>query len=364
MAPAVLALLVLITACAPAPVAPTEPVGTSGSPLTSAPGPSAALPTAASTVTPPTGATPGVPPIANPGVTVVASSFPVLTTLRTKLAVVDETVALAARGGVEIYLRNIDMYRRGESPVLPITGRFLAAVSTALKESATPGVKREFQLQSLVVDRHVQKPWGAHAYVDVTVTILDRDIAGSAPDQWETGKLRLVGERRFIVVDGWDEANGRWFNGFGPLPLDRVRSEIVDPIGFYLRWESWAPAAPIEQWRTSPDEATPFTIARAQRFAAIDRTKTIAQTFEGVTATIEQFETIEGIWSGLATVRVVATRVTTDATGVVRRDAFARRVRVFLFGAWAPEVVDEEITPGVWLSGGDLALDKIDVDRA
>jgi hypothetical protein len=262
-----------------------------------------------------------------------------------------------------IYLQNIDLYRRGASPVLPITGPFLDAVSAALKESATPGVKREFVLESLVVDHHVQKPWGTHAYVDVTVTLADRAIDGSAPDQRETGKLRLTGDR-LRVSDGWDEAHARWFNGFGALPLDRVRSEIVDPIGFYLAWESWAPGYALEQWRASDEEATPFTRARAQRLAAIDRTRTTSQTFEGVAATIERFETIEGLWTGLATVRVNGTRVTADAAGKIQRTAYEKRVRVFLFGQWMPEVVDEEVSPGVWLSGGDLALARIDVDRA
>jgi hypothetical protein len=247
--------------------------------------------------------------------------------------------------------------------VLPISGPFLSAVSAALTASATPGVTRQFALSSLRVDRHLQKPWGTHAYVDVTVTIVDRAVTGTAPDQWETGKLRLSGDR-LRVTDGWDEENGRWFNGFGSLPLDRVRSEIVAPIGFYLRWESWAPGYAEDQWRTSGDESTPFTRARAERYAAIDRTRTMAQAFDGVTATIERFETIEGVWSGLATVRLSGTRVTKDAAGAVQRTPYEKRVRVFLFGGWMPEVVDEETLPGVWLSGGELALEKIDVDRA
>jgi len=296
-------------------------------------------------------------------VSVGAGAFPILTTLRTKLGVVDDAVVAAARAGVLIYLQNIDLYRRGASPVLPITGPFLDAVSAALKESATPGLKREFVLESLVVDHHVQKPWGTHAYVDVTVTLADRAVGGAAPDQRETGKLRLTGDR-LRVSDGWDEVHARWFNGFGPLPLDRVRSEIVDPIGFYLAWESWAPGYALEQWRASDEEATPFTRARAQRLATIDRTRMTSQTFEGVTGTIERFETIEGLWTGLATVRVNGTRMTADAAGKVQRTPYEKRVRVFLFSQWTPEVVDEEVSPGVWLSGGDLALERIDIDRA
>lgn len=361
-----LGLLVVVTACtsatsgqtSPSPRITDVPAATASPSDTPAPTIVAPSPTAPAPPAPTE-----LPRLVNVDVTVAPGVFPILTTLRAGLGAIDERVINAARAGVEVYLQNIDMYRRGESSVLPITGPFLAAVSSALKESATPGVKREFKIQSLVVDRHVQKPWGPHAYVEVTVSLVDRAIDGSAPDQFETGKLRLTGDR-LRVSDGWDEENGRWFNGFAPLPLDRVRTEIVDPTAFFLRLDSWAPGYAVEQWRTSGDEVTPFTKARATRYAAIDRTRTVAQSFSGVTATIEQFETIQDIWSGLATVRLNGTRVTSDAAGVVRRTPFERRVRVFLFGLWVPEVVDEEVLPGVWLSGGELALEKVDIDRA
>ena len=43
--------------------------------------------------------------------------------------------------------------------------------------------------------------------------------------------------------------------------------------------------------------------------------------------------------------------------------AFERRVVVF-FGNWIPQVVDEQLTPGVWLSGGNLALGEHDHNAA
>lgn len=56
--------------------------------------------------------------------------------------------------------------------------------------------------------------------------------------------------------------------------------------------------------------------------------------------------------------------MTTTAEGTIERARFERRVKVFLFDGWMPEVVDEEVAPGVWLSGGELALEKVDIDRA
>ena len=70
------------------------------------------------------------------------------------------------------------------------------------------------------------------------------------------------------------------------------------------------------------------------------------------------------VWSGLATVRLNGTLMSVNAAGRTDRRAFERRAQVFLFGSWAPEVVDEQGSDGAWVSGGQLALEKIDIDRA
>ena len=350
----VLVLLLLASACAPA---TSTPSATPTSTATSVPAISTATPTTA-----PPSVPVQLPEVAAPDVVVKAGTFPILTSLRLKLAVVDDAVVQAARAGVEQYLSAIDFYRNGQTPALPISGPFLKAVAAALKDSATPGVTRAFALESLRVDHHVQKPWGTHAYVDVTVTIVDRAVGGNAPDQRETGMLRLTGDR-LRVTDGWDQENGRWFNGFGSLPLDQIRKEIVFPIAEYLRGESWTKTTIPSAW-TFGGDVSAFARARAQRVAAIDRAQTVSRVFEGTTATVERFDTIDGIWSGLATVRLDGTLVTTNAAGRTDRVPFERHVKVFLFGQWVPEVVDEQAPSGAWVSGDELALDKIDVDRA
>jgi hypothetical protein len=348
------AVLFLVTACAPStPTTAPVPDAAAMTPV--------ATPTASAT-TGPTAAPIQLPEVTAPAVIVKAGTFPILTSLHLKLAVIDDAVVQGARAGVEQYLRAIDLYRGRQTPALPISGRFLEAVAAALTGSATPGVTRQFALESLRVDRHVQKPWGTHAYVDVTVTIVDRVVGGTGEDQRETGMLRLSGDR-LRVTDGWDFDNGRWFNGFGPLPLEQIRTELGDPIKTYLRVESWTPTSAPGQWAFGGD-ASAFARARAQRVAAIDRAQVVSRVFESTNATIERFDTIDGIWSGLATVRLDGTLVTTNAAGRTDRSPFERHVKVFLFGSWVPEVVDEQAPSGVWVSGDELALDKIDVDRA
>ena len=364
MAPRLLALVVLIAACAPAistasspPKFTDSPAATMSPVATESP---VAVPSPIPTETPaPSGLTPAdYPPEIHASVS--TASFPITTGIRLKDAAVDEAVVNAARWGVERYLNSIDQYRNGQSPVLPITGHFLSAVSMALKESATPGVTRKFEIESLRVDRQLQKPWGTRAYVDVTVTLVDRAVDGNAPDQHETGKLRLTGDKLF-VTDGWDYTHGRWFNGFGPLPVDQVRTGVAEAVSHYLGAESWLPRTPAVSWAA---EGSPFQRARAKRMLTIDRTQVTSQTFDGVRATIEGFETIDGIWSGIATVRVEATAVTTSAGGNTSLTKLDRHVRVFVLGNWIPEVVDEQLSLRDWASGGDLALGEIDVNRA
>ncbi|MDQ2951278.1 MAG: hypothetical protein M3R54_03335 [Chloroflexota bacterium] len=348
-------LLLVATGCAPVTSDQSSPSPRASETATPTAQTEAPLPTPAATAAP-------MAEMPQPEVSVAAGSFGIQTTLRLKMAVVDDAVVQAARQGVQSYLQGIDMYRAGTSPVLPITGPFRDAVATALTASATPGVTRQFVLLSLRVDRHLQKPWGTHAYADVTVTIADRAIDGKSPDQIETGQLRLTGDR-MRVTDAWDADHGRWFNGFGPLPLDQIRTEMGNPIAEYLRAESWAPLRAPRQWASGGSDGA-FVQARAKRVATIDRTQTVSRIFENTIATIERFETIEGVWSGLATVRLNGTLATVNAAGGTTRTSFERRVQVFLFGSWAPEVVDEQGSDGAWVSGGLLALEKVDIDRA
>jgi hypothetical protein len=223
-------------------------------------------------------------------------------------------------------------------------------------------VKRTFVLESLRIEAVYKKPWGTQALADVRVTIVDRAVDGSAPDQRETGLLRLSGGNKLQVVDGWDAIAGRWFNGRVPDDTAGLRASVAEAIGLYLRKESWTAGGPVETYADGFG-MTPFKTARNADLAAFDRARTASRTFEDVTGTIERHDTFAELPGGITTARLSATVVTTDAAGRTQRESVTRRVKVF-FGNWMPEVVDEEVSPGIWRSGGDLALVEIDINLA
>jgi len=291
----------------------------------------------------------------SPSVAVAATAFPIVPSLALHAAPIDKDAEGAVQRGLEWYLDSLDRFRESgatDRSRLSLGGRFGDAVFAGMTASATPGAKRKFAIGSFKIDRLLVKPWGTRAVVEVTATILDKAVDGSAPDQSETGRLRMIGDKP-TVVDGWDGANGRWFNGPQVSAQSDVRAGVAFWLADLLRGESWIPGSPRET-SFGPGGETPYARAKNQYLSTLDRTLS-SRTFEDVTATVERYETFSQIVDGLATVRLTGTVVTSDANGRNERQPFERRV-VILYGQNHPEVVDEEITPGAWLSGGELAL--------
>jgi hypothetical protein len=349
----------LATACAPndrsgASAMPSAPPSTE---RTSSAEPAVATPASPTS-------TPVVPPeparVTEIPVALSSAPFPLEATLALRTTPVNDEVTQSVRWSIERYLEMLDHFRATGATnreALSVYGRFGDAVFNGIK--ASQDVERKFVIGSLRIDRYLVKPWGTRAMAEATVTILDKAVNGSLPDQTETGRLRLVGDKLF-VSDAWDHASGGWFNGPKVMTAGEVRDAVTSTIANHLFIESWVPgAAPA----TFGDESTPFWRARHAYIAAIDRTETPWRTFEDVKASIERFETFSDIRDGLATVRVSGTILTKDASGKTSRTAFERTSRI-LFGNWIPEVVDEQVEPGVWLSGGDLALALRDINAA
>jgi hypothetical protein len=144
------------------------------------------------------------------------------------------------------------------------------------------------------------------------------------------------------------------------MTAPEVRDAVTATTANHLALESWVPGSAVV---TFGDESTPYWRARHAYVASLDRTATPWRTFEDVKATIERYETFSDIRDGLATVRVSGTIVSKNAEGAARRTPLERTLRI-LFGNWIPEVVDEQVASGTWLSGGDLALAARDVNTA
>ena len=354
----VLATLAL-TSCAPrdqARAAPTQVASPSSEPTSSAqpsvevslaPAPTPAVPSETARV-------PQIP------VAVSSAPFPLEVTLALRSAPVDEEASRWVRGGVERYLEMLDHFRATGATnreALSVYGRFGDAVFNGIK--ASQDVERKFVVGSLRVERYLVKPWGTRAVAEATVTILDKAVNGSLPDQTETGRLRLTGDRLF-VSDAWDYATGQWFNGTSAMTAAEVREGVGWTTANHFAFENWVPASAVA---TFGDESTPYWRARHAYIASFDRTAIPSRTFEDVHATVQRYETFADIRDGLATVRVTGTIVTKDAVGKTLRTPLERTLRIF-FGNWIPTVVDEQVTPGVWLSGGDLALAERDVNAA
>jgi hypothetical protein len=351
-----LVLALVIAACAvPSPEAANAPTAIPSPEVaaTPSPAPSASPEPTASPL--PDASSGQVAHLEGPNIAVATTAFPVVVSFALHAAPIDADAEGRVRLGLEWYLDSLERFRESgatDRSQLSLGGRFGDAVFAGMRESATPGLKRKFAIGSFKIDRLLVKPWGTRAVVEVTATILDKAVDGSAPDQSETGKLRMIGDKP-TVVDGWDSANGRWFNGPQVTSQSDARGNVAFWLADLLRSESWIPGSAFETFVGSSGE-TPYARARIQYVRTLDRTLR-SRTFEDVTATVERYETFTEIHDGLATVRLAGTVVTSDANGRNQRQPFERRV-VILHGQNHPEVVDEEITPGAWLSGGDLAL--------
>src|SRR5438128_596124 len=312
----VVALALVMVACAaPPPEAANAPTTTPSVDV-------AATPTPAPSATP----EPSPSPVAEvapaldarlegPNIAVATTAFPVVASFALHAAPIDADAEGRVRLGLEWYLDSLDRFRESgatDRSQLSLGGKFGDAVFSGMKGSGTPGVKRKFAIGSFKIDRLLVKPWGTRAVVEVTATILDKAVDGSAPDQSETGRLRMIGDKP-TVVDGWDGANGRWFNGPQLASQSDARGNVAFWLADLLRSESWIPGSPRET-SFGPGGETPYARARNQYLSTLDRTLS-SRTFEDVTATVERYQTFSEIVDGLATVRLAGTVVTSDANG-------------------------------------------------
>lgn len=306
---------------------------------------------------------PRAPRLETPAVTVVRNEFPVTSPSGTLVpGRAGELTDANVRMGLTHYLAGLDNYRlTGNAVTVYLTGAFRDAVISSLDATKRPDVGRKFELTSYRIERVWVKPWGTQALVDVMATITDTVVAGNASPEVETGLLRLAGDRHLQVIDGWTGSG--WFNGYPALSRSQLLTELDHTFGWYLGQETWLPGTPVQTFY-GPGGETPYSRARNAMLQGLDRQAIAARTLEGVTATVERFETLTDIGDGIATVRLQGTVLTKDAAGIETRTPFTRVIRAFrksfATGPGDFSVVDELGSDGRWLAGGDIALKTID----
>src|SRR3989442_7969861 len=241
--------------------------------------------------------------VESPRVQFSGTPFPLVAS-SLRVAPIDDEAGAVARTGLLNYLESLDRFRETgatDRTQLYLEGPFGDAVFAGLRAAATPA-KREFALGSFKVDRLLVKPWGGAAVVQGTATILDKAEGGIEPDQSETGRLRMVGDKPF-VVDGWDSANRRWFNGPQAMRPDALQTDLTQPLVNLLHSETWIPGFALEtSFRAGAETAYPR--ARHEYLNKLDRVTTPSRTFADVIATIERYATFDGIRDGVATIRL------------------------------------------------------------
>src|SRR5213592_4803745 len=99
----------------------------------------------------------------SPTVVLSPTAFPLVASLGLRAAPIDAEAEAVVHLGLERYLESLDRFRESgamDRSQLWLSGRFGDAVFAGLSGSATPGVKRKFEIGAFKIDRLLVKPWG------------------------------------------------------------------------------------------------------------------------------------------------------------------------------------------------------------
>jgi hypothetical protein len=268
-----------------------------------------------------------------------------------------------------------------DSYVVP--GPYSEVVRRSLGPLVGPGAptpQRTLSLTQLTLEHVYAKPWGRVAFVDTYLAYDDRTAAkdGTSTSEPRVARVRLVNQGGFFmrVFDGYDTVLGRWINGDFPR-YSALALESEAPYGVagalqresYVKGEGQPHSAQASSSTVTFD--TPFAKVWDTAIKALDdqykRGDFVERRFDNATATITAFEPATFIGDGVVTVRLDAQRVTVDGAGKVSTTPVTRTLRFYritrdgVAAGW--QLVDEQGATGAWLSGGDLALAQIDVNR-
>jgi hypothetical protein len=390
-----LAVVVLGACIEPAatPSGTSSPTATSAPTQTAAPTPApTAEPTATTLVRTPEPIPTGSPQAPAPAIRVISQAFSVATAapLVEVVGPYRTTTETDLRRWVPTFLEGLDQYRtdstkggnRALFDSLYAPGPYAELIRQSLARwqgpPANPGDQHKFELGQLTIQHMYAKPWGRVAYIDATLTYVDRITAADG----KTSSVQIAQQARFVnqghgmykVIDGYDPTLGRWVDGEQPRwSALALEAEAPNQMWWFFQRESYVPG---EQYPHATPQGGRFLITAFDNFwndslgkldASYAKKEFVNRRFEDLTARISLFEPATFLGDGIVTVVVNGRLVTAAATGPERSSPITRTLRFYritrdgLNANW--QVVDEQGTNGASLSGGYLELAEIDQDR-
>jgi hypothetical protein len=390
-----LALAIVVLGACTAPAA--TPEGTASATASSAPSPTATPttaptfePTATTLVRTPEPIPTGAPQAAAPAFRVITQAFTVLAAapLIEVVGSYRSSAEADLRRWVPILLDGLDKVRVSPSELssrafldtLYAPGPYAELIRQSLSSMspASQGEQHKLELGQLTIQHMYAKPWGRVAYIDATLSYVDRITAADG----KTRSIQLTQQARFVnqghgfykVIDGYDPTLGRWIDGEQPRwSALALEAEAPNQMWWFFQRESYVPG---EQYPHAAPQGGRFLVTAFDNAwndslgkldASYAKKEFTTRRFDDLTVRISRFEPATFLGDGIVTA-VVNGRIVTAASGgperstsVTRTLRFYRITRDGLNANW--QVVDEQGTNGAWLSGGNLELAEIDQDR-
>jgi hypothetical protein len=373
----ILALAVLLSACAPAAVAPPA-IAPTAEPTASPTASPIAEPVATPTPVPSEPVGPTGPQIVAPKVALVeqAFAFGALPQPASAPAIEVENVRASLQGWTPWFAQVLTGYQglyaadaqkqlelKAGFETLIAPGPFAEVVKIWVLRDAREG--RTFTTSDATVLKVYAKPWGRAAYADIAFKLIE---TGGAQDSTRDLRVRITVGRGLRVIDAWDATTGRWLLGEAPqYSALGLESEAPSAVANYLYSESYA-AGWNEQFASRPGLST-FLQARIDAINELNNAfkshRMVDRHFEGTTVKLLRFDPATYLGDGVLTVLVSGKLVQTDGSGTTRTFPFSQQMkflRSLRGGNPNLNAVDQQSPNGIWDSGGDLALYAVDIE--
>ena len=243
--------------------------------------------------------------------------------------------------------------------------------------TAKPAQGRFFFSDEFTVDTAWALPWnvptgygGSTAIQFVDVTLKFRDHAETPPTSgdilyiWHL-RLPTTGQNVYAIADGYDETHAKtWMSTATYWDQARLEREAVSALSGYL-WEESYVKDGYPRYANVPD-TTPFWHSRHE---ALDELNTLFgagrltdRHFEGAAVRIDGFEPLTVYGGGIVSITLTGRLVETLDGKPVRVD-FTQPMKFYRFSAnpvsMAGWIAVDSFEDGAWVSGGNLALDRL-----